>query len=301
MYDNNQTMNPPADRSPVTVIGLGPMGRMLAAAFLQNDHPTTVWNRTNGKADELVSQGATVADTVADAVAASPLVIVCVLDYNAVYSILEYSAASLKGRTLVNLTSGSPDGARQMAAWAAKGGFNYLDGAIIVPAVGQPEASILYSGSENAYLTHQRTLMSLGGTISYLGIDPGRAAAYDVALLDIFWTSMTGYIHALAIASAENITATDLVPYARKIIGMMPDIMVEFANQVDNSHYPGIESNLISTEAVMDNIIHASKARGIEVGVLIAAKNLVRQAIDLGYGKQDFSYLAELIRKPHDN
>lgn len=297
MYDNHKTLESAVDRWPVTVIGLGPMGRMLAAAFLRNGHPTTVWNRTTGKADELASQGATVADSAADAVAASPLVIVCVINYNAVYSILEHSAASLKGRTLVNLTSGSPDGARQMAAWAAKGGSNYLDGAIIVPAIGQQEASILYSGSENAYLTHQRTLMSLGGTATYLSVDPGRAAAYDVALLDIFWTSMTGYIHALAIAGAENITATDLVPYARNIIGMMPDIMVEFANQVDNSHYPGIESNLISTKAVMDNIIYASKARGIEVGVLTAAKNLVRQAIDLGYGKQDFSRLAELIRK----
>nr|WP_317890814.1 NAD(P)-binding domain-containing protein [Paenibacillus arenilitoris] len=213
---------------------------MLAAAFLRNGHPTTVWNRTSGKADELVSQGATVADTAADAVEASPLVIVCVLDYNAVYAILENSAASLKGRTLVNLTSGSPDGARQMAARAADGGFHYLDGAMIVPAIGQPEASILYSGSEHAYLTHQRTLTSLGGTASYLGTDPGRAAAYDVALLDIFWTAMTGYIHALALASAENITATRLVPYARSIIGMMPDIMAEFANQVDNSHYPGM-------------------------------------------------------------
>lgn len=298
MYDTNQTLKSAADLSSVTVIGLGPMGRMLAAAFLRNGHPTMVWNRTADKADELDSQGATVADTAADAVAASPLVIVCVLNYKAEYSILEYSATSLKGRTLVNLTSGSTDGARQMAAWAAEGGFNYLDGAIIVPAIGTPEASVLYSGSKNAYLTHQRTLMSLGGTVSYLGTDPGRAAAYDVALLDIFWTSMTGYIHALALASAENITATDLVPYARNIIGMMPDIMAEFANQVDNSHYPGIESNLISTEAVMDNIIQASKVRGIDVGVLDAAKSIVRQAIDLGYGKQEFSRLAELIRKP---
>lgn len=298
MYDPNQTLKSASGRSPVTVIGLGPMGRMLAAAFLRNGHPTTVWNRTAGKANELVRQGAAVVDTAADAIAASPLVIVCVLDYIAVNSILEHSADSLMGRTLINLTSGSPDGARQMANRAAEGGFDYLDGAIIVPAIGQPEASILYSGSEQAFLNYRRTLMSLGGTATYMGTDPGRAAAYDVALLDIFWTSMTGYIHALALAGSENIAATNLVPYARNLIGMMPDIMAEFANQVDNSYYPGIDSNLISTESVMDNIIHASKARGIDVEVLEAAKSLVRQAVDLGYGKQDFSRLAELIRRP---
>ncbi|MFD0853266.1 NAD(P)-binding domain-containing protein, partial [Actinomadura adrarensis] len=33
------------DRAPVTVVGLGPMGAAMAAAFLANGHPTTVWNR----------------------------------------------------------------------------------------------------------------------------------------------------------------------------------------------------------------------------------------------------------------
>ncbi len=45
-------------RSPVTVIGLGPMGQALAGAFLKNGHPTTVWNRSAGKAEALVAQGA---------------------------------------------------------------------------------------------------------------------------------------------------------------------------------------------------------------------------------------------------
>ena len=44
---------------PVTVIGLGPMGRAMAAAFLAAGQPTTVWNRTAGKADELLARGAT--------------------------------------------------------------------------------------------------------------------------------------------------------------------------------------------------------------------------------------------------
>lgn len=44
-------------RSPVTVIGLGPMGQALAGAFLMNGHPTTLWNRTAEKADYLISQG----------------------------------------------------------------------------------------------------------------------------------------------------------------------------------------------------------------------------------------------------
>jgi 3-hydroxyisobutyrate dehydrogenase-like beta-hydroxyacid dehydrogenase len=207
------------------------MGRALADTFLKNGHPTTVWNRSRGKADALVAKGAAQADTVAAAVKASPLVIICVLDYNAVYSIVDQGAGALEGGTLVNLTADSPKRAREMSIWAAKRKIDYLDGAIMtpVPTIGQSTASILYSGSEEVYQINQSTLASLGGTSSYLGTDPGRAAAYDVALLDLFWTTMSGYVHALALAGMENISAKELLPYSKGIMEIMPNIMENMA------------------------------------------------------------------------
>lgn len=44
--------------TPVTVVGLGSMGRALAGAFAGAGHPTTVWNRTPAKAAPLVAKGA---------------------------------------------------------------------------------------------------------------------------------------------------------------------------------------------------------------------------------------------------
>lgn len=63
---NNETA------APVTVIGLGLMGQALAGAFLKAGHPTTVWNRTASKADQLVAQGALLAPTVDAALKAGP-------------------------------------------------------------------------------------------------------------------------------------------------------------------------------------------------------------------------------------
>ncbi len=47
--------------SRVTVLGLGEMGRALATAVMKGGYATTVWNRTPGKADDLVAQGAVAA------------------------------------------------------------------------------------------------------------------------------------------------------------------------------------------------------------------------------------------------
>jgi 3-hydroxyisobutyrate dehydrogenase-like beta-hydroxyacid dehydrogenase len=62
MTTNDMTRNRDAGHTPVTVIGLGLMGRALATAFLRAGHPTTVWNRTPAKAEQLVAQGAKLAE-----------------------------------------------------------------------------------------------------------------------------------------------------------------------------------------------------------------------------------------------
>jgi 3-hydroxyisobutyrate dehydrogenase-like beta-hydroxyacid dehydrogenase len=48
-------------------IGLGRMGQGMAGNLLKAGHEVLVWNRTPGKAQELVAQGAKLADRVADA------------------------------------------------------------------------------------------------------------------------------------------------------------------------------------------------------------------------------------------
>ncbi|MER6985206.1 NAD(P)-binding domain-containing protein, partial [Streptomyces carpinensis] len=46
-------MTNPTHPTPVSVLGLGPMGTALASAFLAAGHPLTVWNRTPGRAGGL--------------------------------------------------------------------------------------------------------------------------------------------------------------------------------------------------------------------------------------------------------
>jgi 3-hydroxyisobutyrate dehydrogenase-like beta-hydroxyacid dehydrogenase len=285
-------------RSPVTVLGLGPMGSALAGAFLARGHRTTVWNRTAAKADALVARGAVRAHGVAEAAAASPLVVVCVIDYDAVEPILGDAVDALKGRTVVNLTADSPERARALAAWADEHGVAYLDGAIMTPTetIGGPAAVVLYSGPQAVFDAHRPALAGLGGTAAHLGTDPGRAAAHDVALLDVFWTAMSGIVHGFALAGAEDIAATDLAPYARGIGELLPAIIDEFAQQIDAGRHPGDKSNLSSAAAGMEHVIHAAAAGGIDTTVLSAARLIAQRTIDAGHGGDGFSRLAIDLR-----
>jgi 3-hydroxyisobutyrate dehydrogenase-like beta-hydroxyacid dehydrogenase len=287
------------NESTVTVLGLGPMGRALAGAFLDAGLRVTVWNRTPGRDRELVGRGATAAASPAEAVAASELTVVCVVNYDAADAVLRQDGVTeaLKGRTVVNLTADTPARARDAAGWAAAHGIRYLVGAIMTPTttIGTPDAVFLLSGPEELYREHRAVLDTLGGTHTHLGEDVGRAAAYDIALLDIFWTAMAGYAHALAVARAEGITARELAPFAQGIGAILPPIFEEFAGDIDDGTYSGELGPITSAVSSMAHIVQTSESHGIDASVLRAAEGQARRVVGLGHGSDGFTRVSELL------
>ncbi|WP_318205251.1 NAD(P)-dependent oxidoreductase [Streptomyces sp. SCL15-4] len=283
----------------VTVLGLGPMGRSLAGAFLEAGLRTTVWNRTPGKDRELAERGATAAATAEQAVLASELTVICVVDYDACDAILRDAdvTRALKGRTVVSLTADTPGRARDTAEWAAAHGIGYLDGAIMTPApsIGTPEAVFLHSGPRDLYERYRPVLEVLGGTHTHLGEETGRAATFDIALLDIFWTAMAGYAHAVAIARAEGVTAGELAPFAQGIAAILPPLFEEFARNADDGTYSGEINPITSAASTMSHVVAVSESHGIDAGVMRSVEGLARRVIGLGHGGDGFIRVAEML------
>jgi 3-hydroxyisobutyrate dehydrogenase-like beta-hydroxyacid dehydrogenase len=275
------------------------MGRALAGAFLDAGLRTTVWNRTPGKDRELVERGAIGAPSPEEAVGASGLTVICVVNYDAVDAIVRRGVVTdaLKGRTVVNLTADTPDRARDAATWAAEHGIGYLDGAIMTPTttIGTLAGVFLHSGPEELYREHQPVLDVLGGTHTHLGEDIGRAASYDIALLDIFWTAMAGYAHALAVARAEGVSARELAPFAKGIGALFPSFFEQAAEDVDSGRFSGEGNPITSAASSMAHIVHTSESHGIDAGVMRAAEGLARRAIERGHGTDGFLRITEIM------
>lgn len=289
------------NRAPVTVIGLGSMGSALAKSFVAVGHPTTVWNRTPEKADDLVAAGAVRAATVAEAVAASELVVVCVLDYHAMRELFDPLGDALSGRTVVNLTSGTPEEARETAAWAAERGFDYVDGAImaIPPMIGSEEALIFYGGPRAVYDAHSASLTTIAGAGTYLGEDAGLPSLYDVALLGLMWTTWAGFMHSLALVKSENVSAEAFLPYAQAwfehvISPEVPGI----AGQVDAGEYPDEGSALGMQAIAIEHLVDASRAQGVDAALPEFLKQRAQEAIKRGHAGSGFGSLFEVLRKP---
>jgi 3-hydroxyisobutyrate dehydrogenase-like beta-hydroxyacid dehydrogenase len=275
---------------------LGAMGTALAGAFLDNGHPTTVWNRSPAKAEALAPRGAVVAPTAAEAVAASPLVVVCVLDYDAVHGVLDPVTHALTGRVLVNLTSGTPRQAREAADWAAANGADYIDGGILaVPSmIGRPETLILYSGSERGFRSHEGTLGVLGMAM-HLGADAGRAALYDAALVSAMYGMFGGFLHAAAVLGSERIPAVEFTPLIVSWLNAMAATLPETARAYDSSEQSAAESNLRMQAAGFVKLLEASREQGVSTELLEPMKTLLDRAVAAGFGDRDIQSLIDLL------
>ncbi|MET4927370.1 NAD(P)-binding domain-containing protein [Streptomyces sp. PSRA5] len=287
------------DRPTVTVIGLGNLGRALAAVFLEQGYRTTVWNRSPAKADDLVARGAHRATTAAEAIAAGELVIVSVLDYDNVRQILTPAADALRGRILINLTSGTPEPARELAAWATGQGAEYLDGAVyaVPQTIGTPEAFVLYSGSSAVFETYREQLNLLGGP-TFVGTDPGLASVYDVALLSGMYGMFAGFFQSVAVADSAQLKATDitslLVPWLNAAAAALPG----FAAEIDSGDYTTETSNLEINAVGLANMLTATKAQGIGVDLLTPLLTLFERQIAQGHGAASLSRAIESLRPP---
>jgi len=287
------------DRSPVTVIGLGPMGSALTRAFVAAGHPTTVWHRLPGRPDEPSTSGAIRAATLVEAVSASALVVVRVVDHRAMREIVNSLGGTPAGRVVVNLTAGTAEEARDTAAWAASRGVGYLDGAIVTTAeeVGAETASIFYGGPKALYEEHERTLSALGGKGTYLGDDVGLPALYEMALLGVMWSAWAGLLHGLALVSAEDVAAADFLPHATSWLRRVGTSVPELTAGVDRGSYPGPTLGHQVVEA--ERLLAASRAGGVDEALPAFLLARVEQAIRRGHAGDGFASLIEVLREPH--
>eukprot|EP01062_Namystynia_karyoxenos_P047702 TRINITY_DN360_c0_g1_i15.p2 TRINITY_DN360_c0_g1~~TRINITY_DN360_c0_g1_i15.p2 ORF type:complete len:342 (+),score=121.55 TRINITY_DN360_c0_g1_i15:82-1026(+) len=222
----------------VCLLGLGKMGGGMARRLREQGHPLAVWNRTRAKADELCAEQAPApcitADTAAAAVAATApdgLVILVLSDTASVLSIVRDPAfaATLSGRTIVNLTSGSPDDGRECAravAAASGGGARYIDGAYCGPpakaraGAGQVFVSSDGEGPVDAW----RDTLSALGAVAFCG-KVGTSRAIDYAVVDLAFVNLLAFMSNAEMLQREGVDMQQFFAEAAKRAATIPAML----------------------------------------------------------------------------
>lgn len=183
----------------IAFLGLGGMGLPMARRLLSAGHPLTVWNRTPGKADELVAAGAVRAASPAEAVRDAEVVITMLADPAAALAVADAMIPALRpGTHWVDTSTVGPD---TVAALAARlpDGVTLIDAPVMgsVDRAADGELLIL-AGGETAPVDG---VLARLGTVSACG-GPGTGAALKLVLINAVIGGVAVVAETLALADS---------------------------------------------------------------------------------------------------
>ena len=232
----------------ITVIGAGRMGSALAVALYKRGFDTTVWNRTSSKTESLSQFGLRVAPSMLEAVGNAEIVIVNVNNYESANQLLRQPAieSALRGKVLVQLSSGTPDQAREMESWARTRGIDYLEGAIMnYPVdIGKPQGTVLYSGPNELFNRVKPVLLAFGDNAVFVGKEIGQASATDIAGLSFGMAAFLGFLHGYIVYEAENLPVDGYLQIIKKFMPAIEAGLADLCDKIQRKDYGNAQAAL---------------------------------------------------------
>jgi 3-hydroxyisobutyrate dehydrogenase-like beta-hydroxyacid dehydrogenase len=289
-------------RETVSMIGLGQMGSALARAIAASDLDLTVWNRSDAKSRAFADQGASVAPSIGDAVAASDVIVVCVRGYDVAIALFDDpgTADSLAGKTLVQLGNGVPTEVAESASWFTARGAAYLDGSIMSypDTVGTDDCQILVSGDPPAFERCEPLFDSLGGDIRFLGADPTASAVINTSALAFLYVNAHAFVSAAAMCDASGAPLDVLAAVIGNFTTMMPTMFDEYVAMIGTGSYDSTTLRLASGADNLRAIAEFGRASGVDTGLFDAALRTFDVSAAEGHGTNLAAIFEAVKRQP---
>ena len=280
----------------IAVLGMGNMGKAFTTRALERAHLVTVWNRSAGRATDLVAKGAVEAESPKAAVLGSDVVLVVLADDAAVLEVClgDDGALASLGPTavLANISTVSPDTVRRLAGAGPEG--RVLDS----PVMGSPSliaagmGSFLIGGPSTAVEMLDSLWSDLCAGYTYCG-PVGTGATMKLVSNLLLITGVTALAEGIVTARKNGISDQLLKGVLADSFVVSAASKVRLESLFDNSH-PGWFSPSLARKDVRLAVDLAEQA-GVELRVGPATDALLTSVIDAGVQWPDFTAVIEAL------
>lgn len=182
-------------------VGLGNLGRHLAASLLRVGFGVVACDRRREAVDALVEAGAVRAATPRAAAESSDSLITCLPNPTASLDVMTGNDGALEGiapgGTWIEMSTSDPHAIRRIAGLAAGRGVATLEAPVTggVHRAAAGEITVLVGGDASAYRAHRPAFEAMGGEVIHMG-ELGSASTIKVI------TNMLAFIHLVAAGEA---------------------------------------------------------------------------------------------------
>jgi 3-hydroxyisobutyrate dehydrogenase len=288
-----------ANDNAIAVLGTGIMGAAMARNLLAAGFEVRAWNRSREKAEPLADDGATVADSLAEAAEGAGFVLTMLADADAVAEAASGEDGALsvlpEDGVWLQMSTVGLEGQEKLAGIADEHGVYYVDAPVLgtkEPAE-QGQLIVLASGPEEVGDRCEPVFDAVGSKTLWLG--PAGAGS-RLKLVTNNW--IVGLLGALAetISFAEAL-GVDPNRFLEVIEGGplgVPYAQMKGQMMIEEEFPTSFSANLARKDANL--VLQAAEANGLRLPLTEAAASHFDEAIDAGHGEEDMAVIYQATR-----
>ncbi|MCW2842152.1 MAG: 3-hydroxyisobutyrate dehydrogenase [Nocardioides sp.] len=276
------------DQPTVALLGTGTMGAGMARTIAAAGFTLTVWNRSAERA-ELLADVATVATSVADAVAGADVVVTMLFDAESVAATMEETRGHLGPDTVwVQQSTVGVDGAERLARLAEDLGIAYVDAPVL--GTRKPAADgalvVLASGPDAIRERVQPVFDAIGSRTLWVG-EAGAGSRLKLVANAWVFTVVEGIAESLALARDLGVDPRLFLEAVQGGAMDAPYVQLKGAAMLDGDYEPAFA--LSGALKDVDLILAAARDAGLDLGLMPGIRSHFARAVDAGLGDRDMA------------
>lgn len=279
--------------------GLGTMGAAMAANLVRAGFPLTAWNRTPGRAADLVAAGVREAATPRDVAAASDITVVCVSDTPDVEAVLlgpdGIAEGCAPGSLVIDCSTIDPAATRRFAARLAEKSIAMVDAPVSGGSEGAQKGTLsIMVGGEAADVERARpVLAAMGKAVTHMGpIGSGQAtkAVNQVILCGTY----LGVAEGLVLAMKAGLDVQKVVEALSGGAAQSWVLANRSGRMIENEYPLGFKIALHLKDVMI--ALDMARDTGTAMPVTAMTSQIENGLVAQGHGDDDISAIARAIR-----
>ena len=282
----------------VGLIGLGRMGTGVAKSLLRAGHTVTVYNRTRERAEALRKNGATVANSVAEA-CRGDAVLTMLADDVAVEAVVFGENGVLKSlpraHAHISLSTISVALSDRLTAEHSRAGQEF----IASPVFGRPEAAeaaklaLVAAGPKAAIERFKSLWEAIGQKLLVIGEQPSKANVVKLTGNFLIATVVESLGEAMAFARKSGVDATALLDFLTSTLFNAPVYKTYGGLIVEGKHdHVGFALPLGFKDVRL--VMQAAEAKTVPMPIASVLHDRFVQALARGYERMDWSVIGQV-------
>jgi len=281
-------------------IGLGIMGKPMAARLVRAEFPMIVHNRSSEAADELADEGAEVAGSPREVAEGSDVVVTMLPDSPDVEAVVlgddGVLAGVRDGMLFIDMSTIAPATTRSVHEALAERGVQALDAPVSggEPAAVDGELSIMVGGDEDAVARAQPVFDELGKATTHIG-GPGAGQVAKAANQIVVALTIQAVAEALTLARRADVDPARVREALLGGLAQSKILEMHGERMLEGRYEPGFRIELHRKDLAI--ALQTGREEGVPLLATAQAAELFGALIAQGAGGRDHSALATLYEQ----